>query len=177
MKIEFEIIFYLLIALLLSSIRRVISGMKNGCFYAKGNAYEVPKLKKYMDNLHYLETPAWYTQFGAVYFFTFAIMRLFNVDNDIPYLREAIASILITMGCSGMASYHFQGYINLGSNQEFVSKDEDYFPEHKYQSEFAFGPISFWWYRPWYGKRRKYLISIGFISILLGIYIGMFYDK
>ncbi len=171
--IKFEIIFYLILALLLSSFRRIISGMKNGCFYAKGNAYEVPRLKKYIGNIHYLETPAWYTQFGSVYFFVFAILRLIQTDNDIPYIQEFIGAMLITMGSSGMASYHFQGYINLGSDKPFIY-DENYHPEHSGKSEFAWGKIDFWWTRPWTGKRRLYLIPIGAISIILGIYIGMF---
>jgi len=170
---KFEIIFYLSIAFILSAWRRVISGMKNGCFYAKGNTYPVFKLYKYIQNLHFLETPAWYTQFGAVFFFVFAIMRLMNPENDMPYIREFISSFLITMGTSGMASYHYQGYINIGSGKPFIY-DENYHPDKPNKSEFAWGKINFWWYRPWVGKRRLYLIPIGIASIIAGLYIGMF---
>ncbi len=169
---KFEIISYVIIALLLSSMRRVISGMKNGCFYAKGNSYDVPRLKKYIDNLHYIETPAWYTQFGSVFFFVFAIIRLMNHETDLSYFSELLSGLLITIGSSAIASYHYQGYINLGSNEPFVFEDENYHPEHPHMSEFALGKIHFWWHRPWYGKRRKYLIVTGGLSIVLGILIG-----
>ena len=165
-----EITIYCLIALFLSSVRRVISGMKNGCFYAKGNKWETPKLIKYIKNLHFLETPAWYSQFGSVYLFYFALLRCVNYNTN-PYeiLIQLIASLLVTMGASAMASYHFQGYINHGSNLPWVDENEN--PK----SEFAFGLISFWWNRPWHGKRRKYSIFGGIIMIIIGIYLGIFY--
>lgn len=164
-----EISIYVFIALILSGIRRVISGMKNGCFYAKGNNYPVPKLEKYIKNLHFLETPAWYVQFGSVFLFYFALLRGINHTIEFyPLMIQILSAYLVTMGSSALASYHFQGYINLGSNLPWVD------PKENPKSEFAFGPISFWWRRPWKGEFRKYSPILGIIAILIGMYLGFF---
>jgi len=167
---QIEIIIYLVLSLLLSSLRRIISGMKNGCFYAKGNKYPTPLLDKYIKNIHFLESPAWYVQFGSLFFSTLAIFRALNYTTNIfDILMQVGASLLVVMGSSGMAGYHFQGYINHGSNLPWVDIKEN--PK----SEFAIGNVSFWWKRSWKGNRRKYFIYIGAISIVLGIYLGIFF--
>jgi hypothetical protein len=164
-----EILTYLLISCLLSSIVRIFNGMKNGCFYSKGNKYPVPLLEKYVKNLHFIETPLWYCQFGSLFFSTLAIFRCLNYTTNVfEILLQVGAALLVVMGSSGMASFHFQGFINHGSNLPWVD------PNENPKSEFAWGKISFWWYRPWYGKRRVMFIPIGLISIALGIYLGIF---
>lgn len=164
-----EISIYIFVALLLSSIRRIISGMKNGCFYAKGNSYPVPKLEKYIKNIHFLETPAWYVQFGSVFLFYFALLRGINHSVHFwGFMIQLLSAYMVTMGSSAVAGYHFQGYINHGSNLPWVDDKEN--PK----SEFAFGSISFWWKRPWKGKFRLYASILGFIAILIGLYLGLF---
>jgi len=172
----FEIIIYLVFVVLLTSVRRVISGMKNGAFYGRNTKPLPPKLAKYIKNIHFLETPAWYTQFGSLFFAVFAIFRLIHFNTGIEFdfwqgllcfIIQLTATLVVCMGSSGMANFHFQGYINHGSSLPWVDPNENPL------SEFAFGPISFWWKRPWYGKRRKYIILLGFLSVILGIWMGV----
>jgi len=162
-----ETVIYLAIALVLMTLRRIISGIKNGAFYAKGNKYETPKLDKYINNLHFAETPAWYTQFGAVFFFLLAFFRASNPEVSFYVISiQLIASYLIMSGSSAMASYHFQGYINHGSNFPWVDLNEN--PKSEFAIKIGKKDISFWWNRPWCGKRRKYTPYLGVISIVAG---------
>lgn len=166
--LKIEIYMYIFIALVLCSLRRVISGMKNGCYYSKYSVYATPLLDKYKKNLHFLETPAWYTQFGCLFLLLLSVFRLINPTYEfIPFMLKILYSIIVTMGCSGLANYHFQGYINHGSNLPFVDPDEN--PK----SEFALGPINFWWIRPWCGNRRKYVPFIALIFMVIGLLLGL----
>lgn len=170
MEIKHEIIIYLLIAALLSALRRVISGAKNGCFYAKGNTPYPKLLEKWIKNIHYLESPAWYTQFGSQFFLSLALYRTFYYGNDVwSYLLPILGALMTSMGTSAIAGVFYQGYINVSDGKKFVDDTEN--PK----SEFAFGPIHFWWKRPWYGKGRIYASILGLITMLLGIYIGTYY--
>lgn len=165
---KIEILIYVIIAIFLVAVNRVIGGIKNGAFYAKGNKYNIGKLKKYVDNLHYAETPNWYTLFGALFFLIFSIFRLIEY-NDISfwhYIRQFIAAMLVVMGTSGLASFHYQGYINLGAGDPFYNPKEDK------MSEFALGNISFWWNRGFLDKNKKLIPIIGFFSIVIGLIIG-----
>ena len=117
---KIEILIHIIIASLLSSIVRIFNGMKNGCFYAKGNNYPTPLLDKYIKNLHYIETPLWYSQFGSLFFTIFAIFRAINYNTDfVSIIIQIIATLLIVICSSDIASYWFQGYINHGSNLPF----------------------------------------------------------
>lgn len=171
MDIRTEIVIYVFVAALLSSVRRIISGMKNGCFYAKGKNPLPNLLAKYIYNIHYLETPAWYSQFGFQFFLCLAVYRLFHTYTfDSHYYTSCLAAYLTTMGSSSIAGVFYQGYINVASDKEFIDKTEN--PK----SEFAFGPIRFWWSRPWYGKRRILASILGAIILLCGIYIGIYLE-
>lgn len=149
--------------------------MKNGCFYAKGNPWAVPQLDKYIKNLHFLESPAWYVQYGAVFLFYFALLRATNYTTEfIPILIQLLSGYLVAMGSSAMASYHFQGYINVGSNLPFEDSHEDK------KSEFAIGKIDIWWTRPsewlgFVGKKKRWNILGGLIMIAIGMYLGLIY--
>jgi hypothetical protein len=163
-----EIIVYLILAAVLSSIRRIISGAKNGAFYGKTNN---PNgcLKKSIANLHYLETPAWYTQFGFQFFLCLAVFRLVFPNSSFESISMSILqAMLMTLGSSSMASWHFQGYINCGSGLPW----ED--PNENKKSEFVMGKVSFWWYRPWYYKRRRFAIVWGIVLIAASICISYF---
>lgn len=145
-----EIVF-IFIGAVLMSYRRVLSGLKNGAFYGKTRAIMHRKVLRAIENLHTVETPAWYAQFGGMFCFLFAM--------DISWIG-ALSAILITMGSSAMANYHYQGYINIGSGLPFENENENR------KSEFS---DWFWWYRPWYGKRRKYVALAGAVSVLAGL--------
>ena len=162
-----EIIIYISIAIILFAARRVISGMKNGVFYGKGRKPLPEKLAKYIKNIHFLETPAWYTEFGGLFFMLLAVFRAINPTLGFWDIGlQLLSCILITMGCSGMSNYHYQGYINHGSGLPWVD------PNENPKSEFAFGPISFWWKRPWHGKRRKWIIVIGTLYVVGGLLLA-----
>lgn len=163
-----EILIYLFVSVILCSIRRVISGMKNGCFYAKGNHNYNPKLLKYINNIHYLETPAWYTQFGSLFFAVFAVFRAVNYSL-IPFeiIVQFIACMTVVMGSSGIASYHFQGWINYGEGSPFYNTKEDK------MSEFAFGKISFFWNRGWLDKYKKEVVAISVFMVIIGLVFGL----
>lgn len=162
-----EVIIYLVIALILMSVRRVISGMKNGCFYGKNFNPLPEKLAMYIKNIHFLETPAWYTQFGAVFLFLLAFFRTVNPEFSFyTIMIQLFADYMITMGSSAMASYHFQGYINHGAGLPFVDENEN--PKSEFALNLFGKKISFWWNRPWYGKRRRYTPFLGALSIILG---------
>lgn len=163
-----EITIYIVIAVILSAIRRVISGMKNGAFYGKVGPHN-RKLTKYIKNLHFLETPAWYTQFGAVFFFTLALFRAVNYSCEWQIiLLQCIASMLVTMGTSAAASYHFQGWINYGENSPFHN------PKENTMSEFAWGPIQFEWNRGFLDRNKKLVAIVGAVAALAGIYLGLY---
>jgi hypothetical protein len=163
-----EILIYLLVSIILCSIRRVISGMKNGCFYGKGNHNYNPKLLKYINNIHYLETPAWYTQFGSLFFSIFAVFRAVNYSiAPLDIAIQFIACMLVVMGSSGIASYHFQGWINYGEGSPFYNPKEDK------MSEFAFWKISFFWNRGWLDNYKKEVVVLSAFMIIVGLIIGL----
>jgi len=141
---NYEILIYLTLAVLFNIARRVISGIKNGVVYAEKNRLNPEGLKKYQENLHFAETPAWYSQFFGLGFLLMGVARLL----EIPFFLALGISSLITMGTSAVAGPLYQGFINLGAGWKFINNDE---PK---KSEFALGPISFWWPRPWWGWRR-----------------------
>lgn len=168
--IKEEIFIYILIAGLLSALRRIISGAKNGCFYAK-NVIPLPKiLEKYIRNIHFLESPAWYSQFIFQFLLCLSAYRLFHIDQGFSgYCISFIAAYLTSMGSSSIAGTFYQGYINVAVGKEFIDKTEN--PK----SEFAMGPISFWWNRPWKGIFRIYASVLGLVSLISGIYLGIYY--
>lgn len=170
MGIKEEISIYILIAGLLSALRRVISGAKNGCFYAKGNLPYPKILEKYIGNIHFLESPAWYSHFGFQFLLCLCIYRLSHLgEGAMGYFISALAAYLTSMGSSSIAGTFYQGYINVATGKEFIDTTEN--PK----SEFALGNISFWWRRPWKGKLRLYASILGLISLIGGIYLGIFY--
>lgn len=164
----FEITCYLIIIVILGAIQRIISGLKNATFYAKGSATPAQPLQKYINNYHFLETPNWYTTYGIVFFAVWAVSRMFHpFESSTTLLIQLLATFLVTMGTSGLTNYWYQGYINLGAGLPFEN------PNENTKSEFALGSVKFWWPRPWYGKRRKYIVVISAISIVFGLYLIM----
>ena len=163
-----EITIYLIAIIILGTIQRIISGLKNATFYAKGSSSPAPQLQKYIKNYHFLETPNWYTTYGIVFLAVWSISRLLHLyPSTCTFLVQLLATFLVTMGTSGLGNYWYQGYINLGAGLPFEN------PNENPKSEFALGSIKFWWSRPWGGKRRKYIVVISAISIVVGLYLIM----
>lgn len=168
--IQYEILLYLIIAVIASIAARILGGKKNGCFYAKGTKFaENTELEPYIKNIHSIETPNWYVLHSIIFFSSLCIFRLYSIDYTlIGYIIDLSSSMLLTMGCSGVASYKYQYYINIGNG---LKPEDDPFDG---KSEFKWGKIDFWWQRPFKNKDRKYIItSIGIISIVLGILLGL----
>ncbi|MEL6673562.1 MAG: hypothetical protein AAFR61_15265 [Bacteroidota bacterium] len=159
---ELEIKIYLLLAVICYAWRRAISGMKNAAFYGKGQQNPHPRLIKFIKNLHFLETPAWYTQAGQMFFCILAVFRVIHEE----LFTSLLLATMITLSGSGIAGPIYQGFINLADSKDFVDDAE------KRESEFAWGPISFWWPRPWFGIYRVFLaVFWGLFIILLGLTI------
>lgn len=145
---------YIAISAILMIINRILEGIKSGAFYGKDMRYGIipsATLRKAIDNIHTVETPLWYVQYGAM----FILLLAFRDD----WIGIG-AAFLITMGASAAGGYHRQGYINLGSGLPFEDENENR------KSEFS---NKFWWKRPWYGKRRKYFAIAGIIGISIGL--------
>lgn len=174
MDIKLEFFIYILLAGILSAIRRIISGAKNGCFYGKNLEPKPKLLERYINNIHFLETPAWYSQFGFQTLLCLCIYRTFHIDQGVLGYFISVSSALMTaMGSSAMAGVFFQGFINVGSGQPFVdtAKKSDIS-----ESEFALLGTSIWWKRWWYGKNRIYAAIFGLITFLAGIYCGLYFQ-
>jgi hypothetical protein len=171
---KLEIAIYLLVAAILFSITRIFNGMKNGSFYAKGNKPMNEKIKPYVENLHRIEAPLWYTLFGSLFLLSLAIFRALDYNVTVwQFLIHFLAAYLVTMGSSAVSSYWYQGWINIGSNLEWVDKNEN--PKAEFAFHFMGKNYSFWWKRPWKGKIRLYSSILGTVVILIGIYLGIFY--
>lgn len=141
------------LGVLLMAYRRILSGLKNGAFYGKNRGGNNKHVNRAIGNMHTVETPAWYAQFGAMFCLLLAI--------DLSW-GGGISAILITMGSSAMAGYHYQGFINSGSGLPFENPKEN--PKSQFYDWF-------WWPRPWYGKRRKYFAIAGIVAVIIGLAI------
>lgn len=167
-----EIITYIILSTFAAAIRRIISGIKNGAFYGKGNLdrYENPAfqkyIKKYIDNLHYAETPAWYTQAAQQYFLLMAIFRPMYAGEVFwkAWLVPIGISVLLVMAYSALSSVAYQGFINIGSGLPFID------PKENPKSEFAFWKWSFWWRRPLQGKGRVWVMVLGVLYLSAGLF-------
>lgn len=150
--------FLLILGLILASGRRMISGAKNAAFYARVRKQEdVPDyILRWIRNLHRLESPAWYFQFGSVFCFLAAFAL-----QEYDYLEAAGIALLGTMSASSFSSVFYQGFINNSVGRPFIDSREN--P----RSEFVFGPISFWWPRPWKGWVRVLASPCGLIGIIV----------
>ena len=142
-----ELFIYVALSVVSFSLARVYGGIKNAAFYAKGSSHQNHKLiKKFIDNLHYAETPSWYTHAASNFFAYMALMRL-GFGQSI--LISVALAVLVVMSGSAIASLFYQGYINVANGLPFVNPDENK------KSEFAFWFIRFWWTRPFSGRGRR----------------------
>lgn len=145
-----------------ATAERIYSGLKNAVFYAKGQAYQVPRLQPYIDDLHTIEAPLWYVNFFQHFMLLVAVGWL----RGLPWYGIIGAAWLVAQGASTTASYWYQGFINLGCMRPWVD------PEEPRKAEFALAwpfKVSFWWRRPWWGPRRKVLPFVGLAMIVAGV--------
>jgi hypothetical protein len=145
------------------ALLRVYSGMKNGAFYAKCMYPDTP-LQPYVENLHRIEAPQWYVMFGSLFVLVLAVGLLIGHHG---LLVTLLAAALVAQGASALASYKYQAYINLGSNLPAVDPNEN--PKAEFAFRLGGKNYSFWWSRPWYGRRRRYAPVLGFLLAAAGI--------
>jgi hypothetical protein len=159
----------LLLAGLGIALLRVFSGMKSGAFYAKC-MHPGTKCEPYVQNLHRIEAPQWYVQFATFFVLVFLVALRGTGLYDIMY--TLLGSYLLVQGASSAASYWYQAWINRGSGLPDVDPDEN--PKAEFALH-AFGKdYSFWWSRPWYGKRRIWSQYLGFVMMAAGTAIICF---
>jgi hypothetical protein len=145
-----ETIIALAIAATSYAWRRYLSGLKNAAFYLKGRDFirgdspTLRKIRRAVSNLHFVETPAWYTQAGSFAPLLYIIARY----QGIGPLWAAVAAVGLTMAASAIAGPFYQCPINVQEGKRCIAPDE------RKKSEFAWGAIRFWWPRPWFGYRR-----------------------
>lgn len=189
MNMSAEIIIYLLIASACMVWRRILSGLDNAVFYAKGRWNENGRgaigkkdhpepdqfrrlVGRYMENIHFIETPSWYAQAGIYFPLALAVLRL-----SIPgagfwmWLLCAGIALLLTMACSGLANPFYQGLINVGSGLPYINKEETR------ETEFAlniFGKrIAFWRRRGFSGRGRIFVAAGSALLWLLGMWVTL----
>ncbi len=160
-----ETIIYIILSILLVASAHIWSAIKSGCFYSVSRKDKPEMLKKYINNLHYVQTPFWYSLFGAFGIMLFAMFRLINPD---VIWMSLLSTYLIAQGTSTLAGPFYQGFINVGCGLPFMD------PNEKKEMELAnpFTNKTIWVKRFWYGKRRYYLSLVGVLMICAGIYIG-----
>jgi hypothetical protein len=166
-----ETAIYIIISVVLIFSVRVLDAIKSGCFYAARRREEPKELKKYMDNLHFVQTPFWYCLFGAFFMLLFTIFRLINPEVSLVSISlNLLYSWLIAQGTSAIAGYHYQKYINIGSGVPAID------PNENKKMEFAnpFTSKTIWIRRFWRGKIRYYLPFIWLPIVLLVIYLAIF---
>ena len=165
-----EIAIYIVIAISCFIIRTVISGRKNGCFYYKNTKPLPPLLEKYIKNLHFIETPAWYVQTIGIFFLVFSICRLIKPEIELLSIAiQFIATLLITVGSYTAPSYYYQ----VGITGGLVSDDKldsDYGNKSEVAIKLGDKVILQFWKTRWFAnKGRKVAQWIGIIEILIGI--------
>lgn len=164
-----ETIILLSLSVLLFSVRRVLSGIGNAIFYAKGTAYaKHKKLKGFIENIHSLETPQWYSHAGGHFFAYLIVFReLITSEAFLPsWLIPIGLSILLVMAGSALASPFYQGYINISNGRDWIDKKESR------SSEFnLFGIIRFHWPRPFTGWARYLVMIFGLVYLIAAFMI------
>lgn len=157
-------VFLLALAFLAGAYSRYLSGAQNAAFYAKGSGNVRPYIRRWVENLHRLETPQWYAQAAQLSILVCA----YALERGASWWEAALAGTCFALGASAFASPFYQGVINHSVGRPFVDRNEN--PK----SEFAFvlfGRVySLWWPRPWRGRFRLVAPIIGVGYFLLSIY-------
>lgn len=160
----------LLAAFAATAYVRVLSGLDNGCYYARGAGRRPPELVKYMDNIHNIETPYWYAHFGSTGIYVLIICSFLAPQQF--FLWHIAESVLCTMGASAAANYKYQYFINIGSGLPGIDPNEN--PKSEFAFIFKGKSYSFWWSRPWYGERRRYVPVAGVVAVIAGLLLVLF---
>lgn len=160
-----ETIIYIILSALLVASTHIWSAVKSGCYYAVSRRDKPAMLKKYIDNLHYVQTPFWYSLFGAFGVMLFAMFRLIHPDG---VWLNLLCAYLIAQGTSTLAGPAYQGFVNVGSGLPFIDPNEN----KRMELANPIGNKTVWIKRFWYGKRRVWLSLVGAIMIALGLYLN-----
>jgi hypothetical protein len=160
-----ETIIYIILSVLLVASTHIWSAIKSGCFYSASRGAKPKLLEKYIKNLHYVQTPFWYSLFGAFGIMLFAMFRILHPD---VIWMSLLSTYLIVQGTSAMAGAIYQGFVNVGCGLPFVD------PNEKREMELAIPFINktFWVKKFWHGKRRVYLSFLGALMVVVGIYLS-----
>ena len=159
----------LILSVLSYGVRRWLSGVGNATFYAKKSSNENhPLLRTFIQNLHALETPQWYSH-SAGHFFAYLVIFRQAITIESGFVNWLVCiglSTLLVLSGSAIASPFFQGYINIANGKAFIDTQENK------KSEFNFfGLFSFWWPRPFVGFWRYVMILFGLVYFLAAFYI------
>ncbi len=164
----------LLIACLLLGLAHYYSAVKSGCFYAAMRRDKRNRLKKYIDNMHRVQVPFWYSLFGGLFFACMAILikeeslKFQSFEEFIICLKKllpfAFRSLIITMSTSSLYGVFYQGVINWGAGKSFID------PQEKRAFEIPLKNISIWVPKFWYGKNRIYISIFALILLIYAIF-------
>lgn len=152
----------LILSIILVFFIRFIDAIKSGCFYAASRQDKPTLLKKYMDNIHYAQTPLWYCVFGV---FGILLFIIFHLLNPTSILLNLVAAYLVSQGTSTMAGPFYQGFINVGCGLPFIDENEN----RKMELANPLTGKTKWVKRFWYGKRRFYLAFVGLLMVVVGL--------
>jgi len=169
-----EISIYLVLFAMLNAYRTVLSGRKNGCFYHKNDPVKPPMLAQAIRNIHFLETPAWFTQSAMAFVTMLAINRMTNYTTNLADIGlQAGIALLYMAGNYQMPSYHFQRGITAGL------KDDDHL-DVVLETEVAivvFGrKIQFWRGRLFSNKRRKLAQWLGVFWVVASVVLFVYFS-
>lgn len=159
-----EIKIYASLALVLVILTHYLSAIKSGCFYASQRQDKNNPLKPYIDNLHRVQTPFWYSLFGSLFFMLLAIYRLLHPENDLWVIIKGIgACFSASYASSSFCGTFYQGVINQGSGLPYID------PNEKSEFELIIGKKGIWIPKFWHGKNRVWISVVGFIFIILSL--------
>jgi hypothetical protein len=149
--------FFLAVALMASTISRVLSGAQNGVFYSK-NLTNVtdPHIRLWRKNIHHLANEVHRTYMIRTFFFLMAILW-----DQTGWLWCISASLALTMLSSAAASYGWQKWINLGSGLPAVD------PNERRDYELTFRGKSWWIPKFWYGERRRWISLAAVVAMFV----------
>lgn len=159
-----ETIIYISFSVLLVASTHIWSAIKSGCFYSAMRQDKPALLKKYIENLHYVQTPFWYSLFGAFGLMLFAMFRIMHPE---VIWMSLLSAYLIAQGTSSMAGPIYQGFVNVGCGLPFVDPNEN----KSMELANPFNGKTIWIKRFWNGKARIYLAFVGLAMVVTGIYL------
>jgi len=159
-----ELVIYICLAVLLVASAHIWSAIKSGCFYSAMRRERPALLRKYIDNLHYVQTPFWYSLFGAFGVLLFALFRVMNPD--VIWL-SLLSAYLIAQGTSAMAGPLYQGFVNVGCGLPFIDSNEN----KSMELANPFTGKTKWIKRFWHGRTRVYMAFVGLLMVIAGIWL------